>query len=85
MIADLKMHTEAKARPNAAMWEAMSGEKIELDTQYEDCKTGRCKLPGLRGVLEDRQGTQVRFLMLTMLPLLPADYTSERTRICHTK
>ena len=37
--------------------------ELELDTQYKDCKK----------VLEDRQGTQVRFLMLTMLPLLPAD------------
>ncbi len=40
----------------SVMREAMCGEKIELelDTQYKDCKKGRCKLPGL-GVLEDRQ------------------------------
>jgi len=65
MIADSKtqMHTEAKARPNAVMREAVCGEKSELVTQYRDmdCKKGRCKLPSLRGGVGGQTGNTGMF------------------------
>src|SRR5260221_8381174 len=59
----------------------------ELDTQYKDCKKGRCKLPSLRGVLEQtgNTGTQVLPNVDNAPPASCRPCTSGRTRICHTK
>jgi len=38
MIADSKTHTEAKARPNAVMQEALCGETIELPPNTRTAK-----------------------------------------------
>jgi len=65
MLADSKMqmHTEVKVQPNVVMQEVVCSEKSELVTQYcdMDCKKGRCKLPGLRGVVGGQTGNTGMF------------------------